>query len=437
MEYVTNKDKTVRPRPDSASSLQEAVDYAHNREKTECDVFESAIGCTLETAFEDMLANKKRWEQMDGVQGYHLVQSFAEGELTPELAHRIGLELAERLLHGQYPAVIATHLNTHYLHNHIVWDSVAMDTGRKYRSSAKTYYTGVRAESDRLCRQYGLSVIERPESERGKKQYGKWMAEQNGKPTWRTAIRQDVDDAIAASLTWRQFVKALEGQGYELRMQRKYPTLRPPGKERCVRFKTLGKQYTPEAIRMRILYPRRKVSAEEKRQAVPRMRYARLRTHGRPMRGFKGLRALYYRYLYELGALPRKPKYQSFAVRQDIRKLDRYVEQMRFLSLHGIDSRAQLEEYRKPLLDEIAALTKERHRLYRSEPKSPRIGQLTARLQALRKENRMCGTIEQHSVEIDQRLAEAKAERQRYMENENKKGVDRTERRQDTRQRDG
>lgn len=100
-------------------------------------------------------------------------------------------------------------------------------------------------------------MIERPESERGKKQYGKWMAEQNGKPTWRTAIRQDVDGAIAASLTWRQFVKALEGQGYELRMQRKYPTLKPPGKERCVRFKTLGKQYTPEAIRMRILYPRR------------------------------------------------------------------------------------------------------------------------------------------------------------------------------------
>lgn len=91
----------------------------------------------------------------------------------------------------------------------------------------------------------------------------------------------------------------------------------------------------------------------------------------------------------------------------------------------------------KPLLDEIAALAKERRRLYRSEPESPRIGQLTARLQALRKENRLCGTIEQHSVEIDQRLAEAKAKRQRYMENENKKGVDRTERRQDTRQRDG
>ena len=433
VEYVTNKDKTVRPRPDSASSLQEAVDYTRNREKTECDVFESAIGCTLETAFEDMLANKKRWNQIDGVQGYHLVQSFAEGELTPELAHRIGLDLAERLLHGQYPAVIATHLNTHCLHNHIVWDSVAMDTGRKYRSSAKTYYTGVRAESDRLCRQYGLSVIESPESQRGKKQYGKWMAEQNGKPTWRTAIRQDVDGAIAASLTWRQFVKALEGQGYELRMQRKYPTLKPPGKERCVRFKTLGKQYTPEAIRMRILYPCRGT----KGQAGPRVQYARLRTHGRPVRGFTGLRALYYRYLYELGALPKKPVYPGYAVRQDIRKLDQYVEQMRFLLRHGIDSREQLAEYRKPLLDEIAALTKERHGLYRSAPDSPRIGQITARLKVLRKESRMCGRIEKHSVEIGQRLTEARAEQKKHVENEKQKGADKAEKRRDALQRDG
>ena len=438
VEYVMDKDKTSRTGAGSAaSSLEEAVDYARDREKTECGVFESAIGCTLDTAYLDMRANKERWGRMDGVQGYHLVQSFAEGELTPELAHRIGLELAERLLHGRYPAVVATHLNTHCLHNHIVWDSVAMDTGRKYRSSARTYYTEVRAESDRLCRQYGLSVIESPESERGKKQYGKWLAEQNGKPTWRTAIRQDVDSAIAASLTWRQFVKALEGQGYELRMQRKYPTLRPPGKERCVRFKTLGKQYTPEAIRMRILYPRRRVSTEEKRQAVPRVQYARLRTRGRPVRGIIGLRALYYRYLYELGALPQKPVYPGYAVRQDIRKLDQYVEQMRFLSRHGIDSREQLAEYRKPLLDEIAALTKERRGLYRSAPDSPRIGQITARLKVLRKEIRMCGRIEKHSVEIGQRLAEARAEQKKYVEKEKQKGVDKAEKRRDALQREG
>ena len=363
VEYVMDKDKTSRTGAGSAaSSLEEAVDYARDREKTECGVFESAIGCTLDTAYRDMRANKERWGRMDGVQGYHLVQSFAEGELTPELAHRIGLELAERLLHGQYPAVVATHLNTHCLHNHIVWDSVAMDTGRKYRSSARTYYTGVRAESDRLCRQYGLSVIESPESERGKKQYGKWLAEQNGKPTWRTAIRQDVDSAIAASLTWRQFVKALEGQGYELRMQRKYPTLRPPGKERCVRFKTLGKQYTPEAIRMRILYPRRGT----KGQAVPRVQYARLRTRGRPVRGFTGLRALYFRYCYELHIIVRRPasvKRVSFLLREDIARLDRLDAETRFLGKHHISTMEELTAHRERSSAEAETLTAQRQEL--------------------------------------------------------------------------
>ena len=153
--------------------------------------------------------------------------------------------------------------------------------------------------------------------------YGEWMAESIGQPTWRTVIRQDVDEAIASALTWRQFVRAMEQQGYELRMLRKHPTLKPPGKDRPVRFKTLGQRYTPEALQMRILYARHKSPAGGPPKAGVQQRYARLRTHGRPMRGFKGLRALYYRYLYELGALPRKPKYQSFAVRQDIRKLDR------------------------------------------------------------------------------------------------------------------
>ena len=107
---------------------------------------------------------------------------------------------------------------------------MALDNGRKYHSNARSYYTEVRAKSDALCRQYGLSVIETPESERGKRQYAKWQAETSGQPTWRTAIRMDVDEAISMALTWRQFLAILEQKGYEIRMGRKYPTLRPPGK---------------------------------------------------------------------------------------------------------------------------------------------------------------------------------------------------------------
>lgn len=158
VEYVLDEKKTSRGQ--NAKSLEEAVDYALNRAKTEQDLFESAIACTCETAFEDMCRIKEMWHKTSGVQGFHLVQSFAAGEVTPELAHRIGLEFAGQLLQDRYQAVVSTHLNTGHIHNHIVWNSVAIQDGKKYRSNARSYYTEVRAKSDALCRQYGLSVIE-------------------------------------------------------------------------------------------------------------------------------------------------------------------------------------------------------------------------------------------------------------------------------------
>lgn len=115
IEYVKDKEKTTQ----KADSLEAAIDYAMNRTKTEQAVFEDTIGCTNENAYADMVATKKRFHKMGGVEGYHLVQSFAEGEVTPELAHLIGQELADRLLKGQYEVVITTHLNTRHYHNHI------------------------------------------------------------------------------------------------------------------------------------------------------------------------------------------------------------------------------------------------------------------------------------------------------------------------------
>ena len=395
VKYVRDKSKTTKPR-----SLEEAVDYALNRDKTESVCFETGLSCLCETAFADMRANNLRWHKTGGVQGYHLVQSFAEGEVTPELAHQIGVELADQLLSGRYQAVVTTHLNTLHIHNHIVWCAVALDNGRKYHSNARSYYTEVRAKSDALCRQYGLSVIETPESERGKRQYAKWQAETSGQPTWRTAIRMDIDEVVSMALTWRQFLALLEQKGYEIRMGRKYPTLRPPGKERFVRFKTLGKAYTPEAIRQRILYP--------KRPFTPAAGW-RGRLHGnyRKARKLTGLRALYYRYLYELGALPRKPQRPSYAVRQDIRSLDKRIRQMEFLSRHGIDTLAQLNAYRQVQEKTVSDLLAERRQLHKVESDDAietRLEQITQALKPLRRDIRLCRQIAEQSVQMRERL---------------------------------
>ena len=416
VKYVMNKEKTT------AVSLQDALDYAANRDKTEQSCFESSYACTLETAFADMRQTKERWHKSGGVQGYHLVQSFAAGEVTPELAHQIAKELADRVLGGRYEYVIGTHLNTGHIHSHIVWNSVSCVDGKKYRSNYKSYVTEIRAVSDELCRKYKLSVIDTENSKHVAKPYVEWLAEKNGQPTWRTALRQDVDEAIQQSLTWRQFLSAMERKGYEVRMGRKYPVLRPPGKERFVRFKTLGKRYTPEAIQTRILYPR---SYRPYVENQPTIQHGRLRSGKKPHRKLTGLRALYYRYLYELGALPRKPRRPSYAVRQDAYKLDQRIRQMEFLSKHNIDTLAQLETHRKALQTEIGQLQTKRKQLPKTDDVQLQCESVHTALKQLRQEERLCRKIAEHSLEVQQHLTEARRDRAAQQQREQERARDR------------
>ena len=416
VKYVMNKEKTT------AVSLQDALDYAANRDKTEQSCFESSYACTLETAFADMRQTKERWHKSGGVQAYHLVQSFAAGEVFPELAHRIAKELADRVLGGRYEYVIGTHLNTGHIHSHIVWNSVSCVDGKKYRSNYKSYVTEIRAVSDELCRKYKLSVIDTENSKHVAKPYVEWLAEKNGQPTWRTAIRQDVDEAIQQSLTWRQFLNALERNGYEVRMGRKYPVLRPPGKERFVRFKTLGKRYTPEAIQTRILYPR---SYRPYVENPPTIKHGRLRSGKKPCRKLTGLRALYYRYLYELGALPRKPRRPSYAVRQDAYKLDQRIRQMKFLSRHNIDTLAQLETYQQALQTEIGQLQTKRKQLPKNDDVQSQRESVNTALRQLRQEERLCRKIAEHSLEVQQHLTEARRDRAEQQKQEQERARDR------------
>lgn len=415
VKYVMNKEKTT------AVSLQDALDYAANRDKTEQSCFESSYACTLETAFADMRQTKERWHKSGGVQGYHLVQSFAADEVTPELAHQIAKELTDRVLGGRYEYVIGTHLNTGHIHSHIVWNSVSCVDGKKYRSNYKSYVTEIRAVSDALCRKYKLSVIDTENSNHVAKPYAEWMAEKNGQPTWRTAIRQDVDDAIQQSLTWRQFLGALEQKGYEVRMGRKYPVLRPPGKERFVRFKTLGKRYTPEAIQTRILYPR---SYRPYVENPPTIKHGRLRSGKKPCRKLTGLRALYYRYLYELGALPRKPRCPSYAVRQDAYKLDQRIRQMEFLSRNSIDTLTQLETHRQALQTEIGQLLTKRKQLPKTDDVQSQHELVNTALKQLRQEERLCRKIAEHSLEVQQHLTEARRDRAEQQRREQERARD-------------
>ena len=389
IEYVKDKEKTTQ----KADSLEAAIDYAMNRTKTEQAVFEDTIGCTNENAYADMVATKKRFHKMGGVEGYHLVQSFAEGEVTPELAHLIGQELADRLLKGQYEVVITTHLNTRHYHNHIVWNSVSMADGRKYHSNAKSYYTEIRKISDELCRKYGLSIIE--SNQKKSIPYVQWKAEQEGKPTWRMAIRLDIRESVQESYSWLQFLKEMEKRGYTWKLNRKYISLKAPGMERYIRLRSLGKGYGEAEIREKILRPKiQRVYGNTQMQS--------------PRRKLTGLQRLYYSYLYQMGVFLKKPKRIPYAVRSDIRRLEKRISQMEFLQKEEITTREELAAYRKPLEEQVLSLMKERRELYRKKLGGMRIQEINGELKELRKRIRLSQQIEKQSLEMEERLRQAK-----------------------------
>ena len=205
----------------------------------------------------------------------------------------------------------------------------------------------------------------------------------------------DIREAIGVSFSWSQFVREMEKRGYAWKLNRKYPSLKTPGMERYIRLRSLGKGYGEAEIREKILRP--------KIQQV----YGNTQVKF-PKRKFTGLQKLYYFYLYQMGVFPKKPKRIPYAVRSDIRRLDQRICQMEFLQKEEITTREELAAYRKPLEEQVLSLMKERRELYRKKPGGMRIQEINGELKELRKRIRLSQQIEKQSLEMEERLRQAK-----------------------------
>ena len=441
--YVENPDKTTNPKfyteedmtEQAGQELSDVIRYAVNSRKTQkadnenCTVvhrFVSGINCSPSTARDEMLAVKKRFGKENGTVAYHGYQSFAPGEATPEMAHEIGMKLAARLWGDRYQVIIATHLDKeNHLHNHFVLNTVSFVDGIKYHRTKKDYHD-MQKESDDLCREYGLSVIENPQYGKAK-QYGEWRAEQEQRPTWRGLIRADIDEAIRQSMTERQFFDSLRKKGYEIKIGKDI-SVRPPGKERFVRLmRNFGEDYSIEQIRRRILSQTR----AEKKPSEPTRKVIQVRLLGsfENTRKITGFRALYFHYCYLLGIFPKnKPKQNRrlhFLLREDLRKLDAITAETRLLIGHRIDTVEQLFSYQSNIKDKIADLTSERKTLYKSQRTAAvksdtekaveikdRISVLSKELAALRKEVSLCDDIAERSGVIKEKIKAVREDEQ-------------------------
>ena len=238
-----NKGKSV------AACLKDRTDYAQNPDKTAQGELVSSYACSPLTVDEEFMLTKRLYERSTGriqksdVIAYQVRQSFKPGEVTPEEANRIGYEFAERFLKGKYAFIVATHTDRAHIHNHILYNSTALDGTRKFKNFWLSSFA-VQRLSDRICLEHQLSVIEN-------KPYRDWQKRIPYPPKESNRERLcGVIDTILMNekpADFEAFLSALEQQGYEIK-RGKYTSVKGPRQKRFIRFKTLGEGYSEEKI---------------------------------------------------------------------------------------------------------------------------------------------------------------------------------------------
>ena len=237
-----NKGKSV------AACLKSRTDYVQNPDKTEQGELVSCYECSPLTVDEEFMLSKRQYElstgrsQKSDVIAYQIRQSFKPGEITAEEANKVGYELAMRFTKGKYAFIVATHTDRHHIHNHVIFNSTALDGSKKFRDF---FFSALAVQrlSDLICLEHQLSVIEiKPYRERQKRTL------YPPKESNRDRLCGIIDSILAEKpKDYEDFLQKLEQQGYEVK-RGKYTSVKGARQKRFIRFKTLGAGYSEDEL---------------------------------------------------------------------------------------------------------------------------------------------------------------------------------------------
>ena len=422
--YVKNPEKTV---PKGTEDFFNVFSYIQNPQKTADGSFVTAINCLKETALRQMILTKQRYGKEDKYIAWHGYQSFKPGEVTPERCHEIGVKLARKMWGDRFQVIVTTHLDKDHLHNHFCFNSVSFKDGKKYNYS-KSEQQRLRDTSDRLCREYGLSVIEQAPSR------PVWLDEQNGKPTRYNIYRADVRDAVLGSRTVELMERYLRRKGYLTDFTGKHWKIRLPQYQHFTRLDTLDERWTPEHIRASL---GARATFGNKR---PTVNFApelpeELRVYV-PFQQTSHIYRLFLYWEYQLGILPKRTSYQPTSpfMKEELRKLDEITAQVDYLAKNRIETLDDLLSARETVQQEMDALTEQRKRLQnkirraspaekeqlRAEKQS-----VTAKITDCRKKLKLNTGVEQRSIKIQDTMdmVYANEEQHRQTAQERAKGA--------------
>lgn len=418
LSYIGNPEKT-RNRGFSEADRQALADiiaYAADEKKTEKQYFTTGINCDVENAREQFNITKLSFNKTGGIVCGHCMQSFDGYEVTPEEAHEIGVQMSKELWGDRFQIVVATHLNTNNVHNHIVFNSVSFVDGKRFHFCTEETMR-IRAVSDRICRERNLSVIEHPEGKRVP--YSLYKMEKAGMPTRYNVARQALDEAISVSANMEEFKSELKKRGYlyQFNPQRKYWTVTPPGWTKAIRTDRLGDQYTREMIQQRVFSNDIGVRMQRMRNECRSTNHYDLKRRIDKIMGRSGLEKLYLRYCYELGYLPKyrqNPVRLHAVLKEELLKCDLYSEEAKFLARYNISTEEDLEKKMKSLMEDYSSISAQRselrQKLRRKMPLEEeaqcreKVRELTAELKNTRKELKLCRDIRERSGQVERNL---------------------------------
>ncbi len=335
--------------------LDLGIKYILNGDKTEEHTLTAHLNCDPGRECREMLDTKRAYGKLDGVQYYHIIQSFAPGEVSPELALEIATEFARDHLPG-YETVIAVHVDRQHIHAHLIFNSVNADTGEKYHSNTQTYYQQIRATSDRLCREHGLSVVMTGQPCHAVS-YAEWLRQSKGRPTFRSMLEADLRDAIDSANDLGHFYLLMEHMGYEIYHGNRLG-FRLRGQERFMYPGRRNGLFTEEGIRAAIEGNLAAIETGQRLSAVRRPAYRPYKKHPK----YTGIMALYVHYLYVLGKAGQRqyPPKVTPRLRQEVMKAERYRAQLAFLRENEISTQEEMTAFEARTQDVLADLTKQR-----------------------------------------------------------------------------
>lgn len=446
VDYAKDKKKTkndyLENGYDKYDDIRQVVMYATNADKTEKQFYATGINCDANKAVEQMQLVKKLYGKENGILAFHAEQSFIAGEITPEMAHEVGVRLANEIWGERFQVVVTTHLNTEHLHNHFAINSVSFKDGYKYYSKLSNTAL-LRKTSDEIYEEYGLSVLEEKTCKSGinfENFYKKSMRDSD----YYKFAKEDIDYAIKHSYTLKQFQQMLVSMGYNYYYRADKLSVRREPYKRNIRVeRAFGEDYSLENIKRRIL--ENDYIRQEKIIPYMVIRHRRFTTRDRIRRKYKpkGIVALYYYYRYLIKLYTRNNTQYKLTpkMREEVKKMDEYSERIRFLCKYKIETMSDIDNVKEKKQEELQKILNARNRLYYKRQKldnesekdsvTKEIIDVTSVLQKVRKEIKLCDEIYDKVPKMKEQLKELNdKEKQKIKEKEqeNKKKGKRYER---------